>query len=52
MHTLITGVIVLRTLCKALGADGVEVVRTGIREGYLRKEILGCGSDPEAASAL
>lgn len=54
MHTLITGVIVLRTLCKALGADGVEVVRTGIREGYLRKEILGCGSvsDSEAAPAL
>jgi len=41
MHTLVPGVIVLRTLCKTLGADGVEVVRTGIREGYLHREILG-----------
>jgi len=41
MHTLVPGVIVLRTLCKTLGADGVEVVRTGIREGYLHQEILG-----------
>lgn len=40
MHTLVTGVIVLRALCKRLGAEGIEVVPTGIREGYLRKEVL------------
>lgn len=43
MHTLIAGVIVLRTVCKMLGADGVEVIRAGIREGFLRKEVLGGG---------
>ena len=43
IHTLITGIIVLRTLCKTLGADGIKVVNAGIREGFLRKEILGAG---------
>lgn len=40
LHTLIPGIIVLRTICKELGAAGLEVVRTGVREGFLWHEIL------------
>lgn len=50
MHTLIAGVIVLRTICKALGAEGIEVVRTGIREGYLHKAILEKEKDVPAGA--
>lgn len=41
MHTLITAVITVRAICKRLGAAGVEVITTGIREGYLRSEVFG-----------
>lgn len=41
MHTLITSVITARAICKRFGAAGIEVITTGIREGYLRSEVFG-----------
>lgn len=41
MHTLITSVITARAICRRFGAAGIEVITTGIREGYLRSEVFG-----------
>ena len=40
VHTLVPGMVILRTLMEALGAGEVVVCKYGIREGYLVKRML------------
>ena len=40
VHTLVPGMVILRTLMEALGAGEVVVCKYGIREGYLVKRVL------------
>lgn len=41
IHTVITGLIVLTTIAKEVGADRIVVSSYGVREGYLYHKVLG-----------
>lgn len=40
MTTIVPGLIVLREVCRHTGADGLTVVKNGVREGYLWETVL------------
>ena len=33
--TIVPGILVIRTICRILGAKQIQVVKSGVREGYL-----------------
>lgn len=39
-NTIVPGMIVLKTICDYVGADGIRIVKSGVREGYLHGCIL------------
>ncbi len=41
IHTLVPGLLVLDTVCKACGAEDITASACGVREGYLYKRVLG-----------
>lgn len=43
VHTLIPGLLVLDTVCRAVRAQDVTASASGVREGYLHKRVLGEG---------
>lgn len=40
VYTIIPGLIVLRTVCKYIGAEKIQTVRGSVREGYLWEKVL------------
>lgn len=40
-NTIVPGMLVLSTICDYVGADGIRIVKSGVREGYLHGCILG-----------
>ena len=40
VYTIIPGLIVLRTICKYIGAEKIQTVRGSVREGYLWEKIM------------
>lgn len=40
LNTLIPGLVVLKTICKYVGASQIQIVKNGVREGYLWENIL------------
>ena len=40
VHTLVPGMVIVRTLMAALGGEDVTVCKYGIREGYLMERML------------
>ena len=40
LHTIMPGMIILRTIMKEFGSKRVEVSSAGVREGYLLKKIF------------
>ena len=40
LNTIVPGMIVLRTVCKYVGAEEIEIVTSGVREGYLHECLL------------
>lgn len=40
VYTIIPGLIILRTICKYIGAEKIQTVKGSVREGYLWEKIL------------
>ena len=38
--TIVPGILVIRTICRILGAKQIQVVKNGVREGYLCRYLL------------
>ena len=40
LSTILPGIVVLRTVCRFVGAKRIAVVKNGVREGYIWRTIL------------
>lgn len=40
VNTIVTGILALRTVCKYVGADKIQIVKAGVREGFLYENLL------------
>ena len=38
-QTLYTGIVIIRKLVSILGKEKIQIVKSGVREGYLKKEM-------------
>lgn len=41
VNTIVPGILALRTVCKYVSAEKIQIVKAGVREGFLYKNILG-----------
>ena len=42
LHTLIPGAIILKTVMQKIGCTSFNIVKTGLREGFLLEKLAGC----------
>lgn len=40
-HTIIPGMLVLKAIAKTMGIKNIQIVRTGVREGFLTENVIG-----------
>lgn len=51
-HTIIPGMLVLKAIAKTMGVKNIQIVRTGVREGFLTANVLGASGTPLAENRM